>query len=120
MQVLPLHESADAFVSVHESPHAVQLLVVLSVVQVVPPQSVSLHVHAPLTQNGLGCAHGEPLTQEPVGPHVCGVLPLQLVSPGEQTPSHAPAAHVWLAQAVGGPHVPFAVHCSIEFPTHCV
>jgi hypothetical protein len=34
--------------------HALQLLVVLSSVQVVPLQSVSPHVHAPALQSGVG------------------------------------------------------------------
>jgi len=58
VQVVPLHVADDAFVRLHASPHALQLLVVFSVVHV-PPHRLSLHVHTPLLQSGLGCAHGE-------------------------------------------------------------
>jgi hypothetical protein len=113
---VPLQLAADAFVRVHLSPHALQLLVVFSSVHVVPPHSVSRHVHAPLLQSGLGCVHVVWLTQLPAPPHVCVVLPLQLVWAGAHTPWHAPDTHVWLVQAAGGPHVPLAVQTSTELP----
>jgi hypothetical protein len=55
--VVPLHVADCALVRLHLSPHALQLLVVFSVVQV-PLHSVSRQVHAPLLQSGLGCEHG--------------------------------------------------------------
>jgi hypothetical protein len=55
--VVPLHVAADALVVVHTSPQALQSLVDVRSVQVLPPQSVSLHSHVPPTQNGVGCAH---------------------------------------------------------------
>ena len=55
-QVVPLQESMEAFVGVHALPHALQLLVVLSNVQV-EPQRVSLQVHEPALQSGDGCVH---------------------------------------------------------------
>jgi hypothetical protein len=92
--VVPLQVADDAPVRVHTSPHALQLLVVSSVVHVVPPHNVSRHVHAPPAQSGVGCAHGVRSTQAPVAPQVSGVLPAQLVSPGAHTPTHAPPTHV--------------------------
>jgi hypothetical protein len=55
---VPLQVADDAFVRLHASPQALQLLVVFRVVHVVPPHRVSLQVHAPLVQSGCGCAHG--------------------------------------------------------------
>jgi hypothetical protein len=68
--VVPLHEGAEALVGVHTSPHALQLLVVFRVVQSLPPHRVSLQVHDPLTQLGVGCAQVAWLTQLPVAPQV--------------------------------------------------
>jgi hypothetical protein len=56
-----LHVALDAFVRLHVSPQALQLVVVLRVVHV-PLQRVSLHEHAPLLQSGFGCAHGAQFT----------------------------------------------------------
>jgi hypothetical protein len=77
--VVPLQLAAEALVVLHLTPHALQLLVVFKFVHVVPPHSVSRHVHAPFLQSGLGCEQVVPLTQLPVDPQVCVVLPLQLV-----------------------------------------
>jgi hypothetical protein len=76
--VVPLQLALDALVVVQLSPHAVQLLVVLSVVHV-EPHVVCWQVHAPLWQSGVGCAHGVWFSQLPEVPQVCGVLPLQFV-----------------------------------------
>lgn len=54
----PLQVADCAFVRLHLSPHAPQLFVVSSAVQV-PLHNVSLQVHAPLLQSGLGCEQGE-------------------------------------------------------------
>ncbi len=77
-QVVPLQLGVPV-VALHALPQAPQLLVVLSSVQVVPPHSVSRQVHEPLEQSGAGCVHVAWFTQLPVAPHVCGVLPMQLV-----------------------------------------
>jgi hypothetical protein len=45
--VVPLQNAADALVSVHLSPQALQLAVVVSVVQV-PLQTASWQLHEPL------------------------------------------------------------------------
>jgi hypothetical protein len=110
-----------AFTALHLSPHALQLFVVLSSVQVVPPQSVSLHVHAPALQSGVGCAHVAPFTQLPVGPQLCGVLPLHCTCPGPHSPWHAPITQVWLVHGDVGPQAPVAaLQLCTEFPLHCV
>jgi hypothetical protein len=56
-QVVPLQLADDALAWLHASPHALQLLVVFSVVHV-EPHSVSAHLQTPLAQSGLGWAHG--------------------------------------------------------------
>jgi hypothetical protein len=81
----------DAFVGVHAVPHALQLLVVSRSVQV-PPHSVSLHVHVPALQSGVGWAHVVPLTQVPAAEHVWGVLPLQRTAADTHTPASPPPA----------------------------
>ena len=70
-QVDPLHDAAEAWVRVHLSPQALQLVVVLSVVQV-PLQSTAgaWQLHAPLVQSGLGCEHGAHAA--PAVPHEVG------------------------------------------------
>jgi hypothetical protein len=72
-----LHAEPEAPVELHLSPHALQLVVVFSVVHV-PLHIVSRHVQAPLLQSGFGCVHVAWFTHMPVPPHVSGVLPLQL------------------------------------------
>lgn len=122
VQVVPL-QAGDAsvpFVAVHTAPHALQLLAVLSAVHVVPPHVVSWQVHAPLWQSGVGWAHGVWFCQLPALLQVCGMLPLQLVSPGEQTPLHTPATHVWFRHGTGLPQVPVRVQVSTPLPTHWV
>jgi hypothetical protein len=117
---VPLQLSADALVAVHESPHALQLLVVLSSVQV-PPHVDSPQVHAPPEQNGVGWAHVVWFVHVPVPLHVCVVLLLQLVCPGAHTPLQTPAEHVWFVHVAGLPHEPVAVHVSEALPgTHWV
>ena len=118
-QVDPLQLADEAWMRLHLSPHALQLLVVLRPVQV-PLHSVSRQVHAPFEQSGVGCAQVAWFCHVPVLLHVRGVLPLQLVWPGAQTPVHAPATHVWFVHDTGPPHVPLAVHVSTPLPEHCV
>jgi hypothetical protein len=101
------------------SPQALQLLVVLSSVHVVPPHSVSLQVHVPALQSGFGCAHGVPLAQLPDAPHVCGTLPLQVTWPGAHEPWHAPVTHVWFTHGMFAPQLPFEQACT-ALPLHCV
>ena len=64
--VVPLQVAAEALVSVQASPQALQLLVVFSCVHV-PPHVASVHVQAPWTQLGVGCAHAPQLA--PAVPH---------------------------------------------------
>ncbi len=118
--VVPLLDDVDAFVAVHLSPHAEQFCVVLRSVQVVPPQSVSWQLHEPFLQSGVGWAHVGWFTQLPIEPQVCGVLPLQFVWPGPQTPEQTPPKHVWFVQPAGAPHVPVAVQVSTALPAHVV
>jgi len=87
--VVPLQESADAFVGVHTLPHALQLLVVLSSVQVAPHR-VSLHVHEPALQSGAGWVQVAWFVHVPIALQVCGVFPLQFFWPGAHTPEHTP------------------------------
>ena len=112
-QVVPVQLAEDAFVAVHTSPQALQFWVVLSSVHV-EPQVVSVHVHEPLEQLGVGWAHVARFVHVPVLLHVCGVLPLQFVWPGAQTPEQTPPAHVCagllVVQFVALPQVPLAVH----------
>jgi hypothetical protein len=77
--VEPLQLAADAFLSVHTSPQALQLLVVFSKVHVLLPQVVSVQVHEPLTHIGVGCAQVVWFCQAPLGLQFCVVLPLQFV-----------------------------------------
>ena len=111
--------AVDAFVGVQTSPHALQLLVVLSVVHV-PPQVVSWQVHAPSEQSGVGCAQAAPSCQLPLALQLCGVLARQVAWPGEQTPMQAPLTQVWLVQATAPPHVPPEVHDATPLPEQVV
>jgi hypothetical protein len=87
---VPLQDSEAAFVVLHTSPHALQLLVVVSVVQVVP-HVVAVHVHTPFEQVGVGCAQLLPVTQLPAAPHDCGTPPeLHWIWPGAQEPEQVP------------------------------
>jgi hypothetical protein len=45
--------------------------------------------------------------QVPVASQVWTPLPEHFVSPGLQTPTHAPWTHAWAVQAFAAPHVPF-------------
>ena len=73
----------DAFVRLHTSPQALQLLVVIERVHALPAaQVVSVQVHAPFTQLGVGCAQVVTFCQAPLVLQVCVVLPLQFVWPG--------------------------------------
>jgi hypothetical protein len=98
-----LHVADDAFVRLHVSPQALQLVVVLRVVHV-PLQRVSLHEHTPLLQSGFGCAHGAqfaPAVPQDVGdwdPYASHTLPLQQPLGHEvASQTHCPVAllHSW-------------------------
>lgn len=118
-QLDPLQLAAEALVRLHLLPQALQLLVVLSSVHVVPPHSVSRHLQVPFWQSGDGWAQVVPFTQLPVPPHVCVVLPLQLVWPGPQTPVHDPLTQVWFEQVVPLTQAP-PLHDCVVLPLHCV
>jgi hypothetical protein len=121
--VATLQVAIEAFVGLHLSPHALQSLVVLSVVHTGPVGSlhvVAVQVHTPPWHVGVGCAHVVWFAQLPVGSHVCVVFPLQFVCPGAHTPLQALLTHVWLTHGDGLLHVPF-MHVSSALPgTHCV
>ena len=99
-----------AFVGEHTSPNALQLLVVVRSVQVLP-QVVSPQVQLPALQSGVGWAHAVPFTQRPVAPQVCGMFPLQLTWPGAQEPEQTPLTHVWFVHPRRVPQAPLALHC---------
>jgi hypothetical protein len=89
---VPLQLAAEAFVVVHLSPQALQLLVVVSAVQV-PLHTVSgaSHVHEPLTQVGAGCAHA-PQAAPPVPHRVFDWEPYGSHTPALQQPFGQDAA----------------------------
>jgi len=105
-QVVPVHVSVEAFVEVHASPQAVQLLVVVRVVHVLP-HVVCVQVHPPPTQVGVGCAQGAPLTSLPPPPQVQGTpATLQPTWPGAHEPEQTPETQVVLVQVVPFTHAP--------------
>ena len=96
---VPLHVAAEALVRLHLSPHALQLLVVSSSVQMAggPAQLGSWHEQTPLWQSGVGCAHG---------PHVAPAVPHD-VSDWLVYATHAPALQQPFGQEVAShTHLP--------------
>jgi hypothetical protein len=77
-------------------------------------------VHAPPTH--VWFVHADCVTQLPVGPHVCGLLPEHCICPGPHTPWQTPApTHVWFVHVTGGVlHWPVAPHVSTPLFTHCL
>jgi hypothetical protein len=125
-QVVPLQLVAPVgTVAVsHLSPQAEQLVMVLSVVQVLP-HVVSRQEQGAValtTQSGVGWAHGLfASTQAPAGLHVSGVLPLHPFAPG----LHATQVVVEGRQTGVAPehvvcvcHVPVASHIWTTLPMH--
>jgi hypothetical protein len=111
----PLQLAADAFVSLHASPQALQSLVEFSCAHVLP-HNVPVQVHAPVTQSGVGCAHAIASCQAPLVLQVCVVLTLQFVWPGAHWPEQMPLTQVWLVHATPFPHVPPVVHVWTSLP----
>jgi hypothetical protein len=104
--VVPVHDALVAFVGVHTSPQALQLLVVFKVVHVLP-QVVSVQVHEPPLQVGVGCAQGLPFTSVPPAPQVHGTpATLQPTCPGAHDPEHTPETHVVFEQTIPLTHSP--------------
>src|SRR5262249_8325248 len=75
----------------------------------------------------LWLSHEPLLCHAPAVLHVCVSVPvLQLpqatgcVWPGAHRPAQAPCTHVWLTQATGLPHAPFASHVSTPLTEHGV
>jgi hypothetical protein len=113
----PLQVAEDAFVRLHTSPQALQSVGVFSSVQVLP-HVVSVQVHDPLTQLGVGCAQVVRFCHVPVVLQFWVVFPLQSVWPGAHTPVHTPFTQVWPLHATSLPYVPLAVQVSTLLPEH--
>ncbi len=118
--VVPLQAGLVALVGLQTSPQALQLLVVVSVVQV-PPQVVAVQEHAPAVQVGVGWAQAVPAIHSPLLPQVCGTEPMHSTCPGVHTPAQPVVVQVWpwVVQLVGALHSP-ATHVEYSLLVHVV
>ncbi len=75
-------------------------------------------VHRPATQAWL--VHGTPAPQEPLGLHVCTLLPCgeHCVEVGAHWPVHAPETQAMLPQSIGEPQLPVASQVCTPLPMH--